>query len=108
MEPESATIALVAHLKEQRDEQGESTNQPQIFAPHIAIPSPDELPEPGHLSPQSIVPHARNNDFMGREFSLRFLAQHLLPWESRSSPSSSALAVTGMRGLGKTQVAVEF
>ena len=108
MEPEPATSALVAHLKEQWDEQGESTNQSQIFAPHIALPSPDELPEPGHLSPQSIVPHARNNDFMGREFSLRFLAQHLLPWESRSSPSSSALAVTGMRGLGKTQVAVEF
>jgi len=108
VEPEPVTTALVAHLREQWDEQGESTHWTEISISNITLPSPDELPEPGPLPPQSILPHARNNDFMGREFSLRFLAQHLLPWESRSSSSPPSVAVTGMGGLGKTQVAVEF
>ena len=108
VEPEPATTALVAHLKKQLDEQGESGSWAEISALRVALPSPDELPEPGPLAPQSIVPHSRNNDFTGREFSLRFLAQHLLPWESRSSSSPPTLAVTGMGGLGKTQLAVEF
>jgi len=105
---ELGVAELVAHLKEQWDEQGESTNWDQISVPRIALPALDELPEPGPLPPQSILPHTRNNDFMGREFSLLFLAQHLLPWESRSSSSPPILAVTGMGGLGKTQTAVEF
>jgi tetratricopeptide (TPR) repeat protein len=108
VEPEPATAALVAYLKEQWDEQGEPGSWAEISALRIALPAPDELPEPGPLPPQSILPHARNDDFTGREFSLRLLAQHLLPWESRSPSSPATLAVTGMGGLGKTQLAVEF
>ena len=108
VEPEPATTALVAHLREQLDEQGEPGNWAQISVTHIDLPTLEELPEPGPLPPQSILPHGRNNDFMGREFSLLFLAQHLLPWESQSSSSPPITAVTGMGGLGKTQIAVEF
>ena len=108
VEPEPATTALVAHLREQLEEQGEPGNWAQISVTHIDLPTLEELPEPGPLPPQSILPHGRNNDFMGREFSLLFLAQHLLPWESQSASSPPITAVTGMGGLGKTQIAVEF
>ncbi len=108
VEPEPATTALVARLREQIDEGSKPGNWAQTSVPHIVLPAPDELPEPGPLPPQSILPHGRNNDFMGREFSLLFLAQHLLPWEMTVSPSRPTVAVTGMGGLGKTQLAVEF
>ena len=82
------------------------------------LPQPDTLPEPGLLPPHTILPYRRNQDFVGRETDLLQLGEWLLPWqeieesgglrESLWQSPITAAAITGMGGLGKTQLAVEF
>jgi tetratricopeptide (TPR) repeat protein len=54
----------------------------------------------------SYVPFARNTLFTGREEDLKQLAENLL--DSKATNTVISQAVTGMGGLGKTQLAVEF
>lgn len=68
-------------------------------------PAPGVLPNPGELPPGSRVPFMRNALFTGREEALRELGNVLL--HNRASDLVLA-AVTGMGGIGKTQLAVEF
>jgi len=67
-------------------------------------PSSAAIP-PGHLPPGSYLPHGRNPLFTGRESELRTLATYLLPG---ASTRSVAISATGIGGIGKTQLAVEF
>ncbi|MCA9968509.1 MAG: hypothetical protein KC423_29895, partial [Anaerolineales bacterium] len=68
-------------------------------------PPADELPQPGHLPSHSIVPHQRNPDFVGRHKVLLEIGKAFFPEEGLAQ---QAVALTGLGGLGKTQVAVEF
>ena len=66
----------------------------------------DRLPEPAGLPPGSVMPWQRNRFFTGREPDLLALARHLK--EGGSAAVGQSLAVTGLGGQGKTQLAVEF
>ena len=77
---------------------------------HTAIsplPSADALPAPGLLPAHSIMPHHRNNLFTGREADLQAIARHLLRGTDQLG-LPHVVALTGMGGLGKTQLAVEY
>ena len=72
------------------------------------ISPPDQLSDPGPLPPRSILPYPRNPDFVGRKQSLLYLARLFLH-QSRDHESAGRIAaITGMGGLGKTQLAIEF
>ncbi|MEM7114568.1 MAG: tetratricopeptide repeat protein [Chloroflexota bacterium] len=125
VEPEAATQELMAQLSQLATEQEVALPQPPAWQPD-QLPSPDQLPAVGSLPPQSALPYQRNNDFTGRLDDLVWLGQQLLPWEegkeSRdwrlqeapnlqslfSQSHSSTVAISGMGGLGKTQLAVEY
>ncbi|MCB0037674.1 MAG: hypothetical protein KDE51_26765, partial [Anaerolineales bacterium] len=62
---------------------------------------------PGLLPVNSYLPYHRNPDFTGRETFLLQMAQTLLP-QPDEAPQVKVAAVSGMGGLGKTQLAVEF
>ncbi|MCB9101641.1 MAG: hypothetical protein H6632_19045 [Anaerolineales bacterium] len=65
----------------------------------------DERPDYSELPPWSLLPYGRNPNFVGREATLRALAQALKEGEAQTPPLA---IVAGMGGLGKTQAAVEF
>ncbi len=66
----------------------------------------DRVPPGGGLPPGSRMPLERNGRFVGRHRELQPLAAGL----QRTDPGvvAPALAIAGMGGLGKTQLAVEF
>jgi WD40 repeat protein len=68
----------------------------------------DELPaKPAHaaLTPSFIVPFMRNPDFVGREEDLKRLHQALM---AKGPVGIRPAGLTGMAGIGKTQLAVEY
>ena len=89
VEPNAATTAVAAQIKE------------------LVLPPEDELAEPGPLPAQSVLPFHRNATFTGRQEPLLQLAALLLPQAGEPSLPKTAV-VSGMGGLGKTQLAVEF
>jgi len=69
----------------------------------------ETLPEPGPLPPGSRMPLRRNPHFVGREEELRELAEKLRVGGAAAVGAAEAIAAaTGLGGLGKTQLAVEF
>ena len=60
---------------------------------------------PGDLPPGSYLPFVRNTTFTGREDALGKLAEILLAEDGRAVVQQ---AITGMGGVGKTQLAIEF
>ncbi|MFK7803371.1 MAG: BTAD domain-containing putative transcriptional regulator [Anaerolineae bacterium] len=107
-DPEPATAklgervaVLQAKVKEKVDWQSAENKASQSW------PEPKILPEPTDTLPsQTYLPYHRNPTFVGREPELLTLADHLLP--NSDSTVKPAMVVSGMGGLGKTQLAVEF
>lgn len=66
----------------------------------------DKIPSPGDLPLGSYLPLPSNDLFTGRKNELKELANNLL--DKSKSGIVIIQAVTGMGGLGKTQLAVEF
>lgn len=107
-EPETVTAGLADQVRAQMD--SGQWSDVVVVQPWQAEPLPDRdsLSPPGLLPPHSFMPYPRYDDFRGREESLRRLADGLLPWPETENELPRPLAVTGMGGLGKTQLAVEF
>ncbi len=81
-----------------------------------APPAPGELPDPGPLPPGHRMTFGRNPLFTGRERELIELAAILLPTDDGRQTTDetavvrgpSAVVSSGIGGVGKTQLAVEF
>lgn len=71
-----------------------------------AKPSLDQIPPVGPLPKGSRMPHAPSKLFVGRENELRELARSLTPGEGNLVGVHAA--VTGLGGVGKTQLAIEY
>jgi tetratricopeptide (TPR) repeat protein len=72
----------------------------------LASLPPDRVPAPAALPAGSRMPHARNPLFVGREDQLRSLAAVLKG--GGTAAIGQIAAATGLGGIGKTQLAVEF
>ncbi|WP_374687571.1 tetratricopeptide repeat protein [Promineifilum sp.] len=75
--------------------------------PYTPPPPPDPdgpLPDPGPLPPTSHMLYGRNPLFTGREEALRALAVETF----RPNVSTPVIISSGIGGVGKTQLAVEF
>jgi tetratricopeptide (TPR) repeat protein len=66
----------------------------------------NEIPKPGLLPPGSYMPFYRNSLFVGREDDLRVIARILKTGETAAV--GQIAVVTGLEGVGKTQLASEF
>lgn len=106
VEPMGETRQLVARIETFKATHGGGVAWDSVIGTPTKPPNPDELPEPGNLPSHAYVPYQRNLDFVGRRATLLQIGQTLLP----ASPEASkrAVAITGMGGLGKTQLTVEF
>lgn len=107
IEPDPTTTALAEQLSQQQ-----AARDPRFFQstgdPAYAFqPEPGVLSPPGALPPQSYLPFHRNAIFTGRAADLIRLAEALLPTHDTDGLTKAAV-VTGMGGLGKTQLAVEY
>jgi len=82
---------------------------PQPLPPYDPplLPDFDAIPEPGALPPGSRIPFSRNATFTGRERELLVLARRLLAIDNRRVRPLAQI-ITGMGGVGKTQLAVEL
>jgi len=80
----------------------------KIYQPPELSP-PGELPHHGDLPPGSHLPFSRSRTFTGREEYLLKLARDLLRSGTKGATITQAAAVaTGLGGVGKTQLAIEF
>lgn len=66
------------------------------------------IPEPAPLPPGSRVPYQRNPKFVGRDEELRAIAAALIAGSTAAIAQSGTAAATGLGGIGKTQLAIEF
>ncbi len=108
VKPEAATVTLAQRLSALQKEAGDGLAWDVIVGAQVAPPVPGKLSEPGQLPPLSIVPYQRNIDFTGRREALLHLAKLLLPRADVHGHIPRVAAITGMGGVGKTQLAVEF
>ncbi len=71
----------------------------------------DSVPDPGLLPSNSRIPHSPNPLFTGREEALKTLAQTLKGEDQHGQQVgiiNQPAAITGLGGIGKTQLAAEF
>jgi DNA-binding SARP family transcriptional activator/Flp pilus assembly protein TadD len=108
VKPDADTMMLAQRLSSLRKEAGAGLAWDVIVGAQLAAPVRDKLSEPGQLPPSSIVPYQRNMDFTGRREALLHLARLLLPWPDVNGHFIRVATITGMGGIGKTQLAVEF
>jgi len=94
--------------------------KPIFPGPRRAVPFPDstsdqqpalpvdDIPEPGPLPERSRILFAVNRLFVGRQDDLRTLARQLKAKETSAIGQVEIAGVTGLGGIGKTQLASEF
>ncbi|MEM7332004.1 MAG: tetratricopeptide repeat protein [Chloroflexota bacterium] len=105
VEPEKETTALYQQLLALKKA---AVELPQSLPAQAAWPDDNQLSEPAFLPANSFIPYQRNNDFTGRKESLLKIANHLSLHSDPTKPFQRTMAITGMGGLGKTQLAVEY
>ncbi len=106
VEPMDATQQLADQLAELKEMHGDGVTWDEVVGTPTQLPAPDELPDVGHLPSHAYVPYQRNPIFVGHQATLLEIGQALLP--SKGGKGQRVVAITGMGGLGKTQLAVEF
>ncbi|MCA9997571.1 MAG: hypothetical protein KDE56_17550, partial [Anaerolineales bacterium] len=106
VEPMDETRQLVAQIETFKTTHGGGVAWDSVIGTPTKPPNPHALPEPGNLPSHASVPYQRNLDFVGRQAALLQIGQALLP--ARAEAGKRVVAITGMGGLGKTQLAVEF
>jgi transcriptional regulator with XRE-family HTH domain len=77
-------------------------------ASHLDLIPANTIPAPAPLAAGSRMPLRRNPLFTGREASLCRLAQIFKTGETAAIGQTAIAAVTGLGGIGKTQLACEF
>ena len=100
IQPDRITQAIANQIA-----QLESLKPPPIISTAVSW-NGTILPDPIGPPPHSLVPYHRNADFVGRDAELQELGRRLLPNTNRDLISPVALC--GIGGVGKTQLAVEF
>jgi hypothetical protein len=107
-----AKAALLTGIKEALAKPGTQAKVPgrshTRFPADLSRLPQDEIPEVGSLPHGSRMPFFHNPLFVGREEDLKKLARELKVGESTTVGEVRTAAVTGLGGIGKTQLAVEF
>ncbi len=80
---------------------------PALGPPAARLPV-DTIPDPAPLPPDSRMPLHRNPLFVGRDADLHALVQAFTADETAATRHAKLVAVTGLGGIGKTQLAAEF
>jgi len=80
----------------------------QDFHVFLAALPVDDIPKPGPLPAGSLMPLSVNPFFVGREEELRTLARQLKAGETSIIGQVEIAGVSGLGGIGKTQLASEF
>ena len=108
----TARSALLAGAQGERAKPPAEPSYPAHTIPRLPLDVgslPEEkIPEPGPLPEGSRMPFAVNPLFVGREDDLRTLARQLKAHQTSAIGQVEIAGVTGLGGIGKTQLASEF
>lgn len=109
---ETAREALLSQMNDERKKPVTEPAFPADVPPRLPVDissmPQQKIPEPGPLPTGSRMPFAVNPLFVGREDALRALARQLKAGETSAIGQVEIAGVTGLGGIGKTQLASEF
>ena len=109
VEPNPTTLSLLAQIQQTPDEFSAPLSPVAVISSKVQFPQVGVLAKPGALPPGSHISYLRNAVFTGRTDELHRLAELLLPVDQTDAGRlTRAAVVTGMGGLGKSQLSVEF